>query len=360
MIKLKTDLGYLGKFSDLQKGKVNIQLEKLVRYNNMIHSYRSYIAIRVLEGFNNPEVKENYSYYKRDGEKTKPKNLYMLCDNDNNEYIELNKTLFNFAKWLVDNGLTTEEKIVEADNIEFLKLEKIKQDQEKIMLEEQQKEEELERVREQFEIELEEKINSYNNVEKLELAEKIHLDSYGEFYARSARMMLVLIDNFDKEFYKKKAKSILHLDNKASRKIFEHVTGLKLPNTLNGTMEYLESVTSKDFTDMKEFKARKKQEQKEVKLEKFYIRKGVDGSNLIVAEGEKINHLDLDLYIKHNADGSYSITEATTGVMLIGNDTNKARLLKTLKEKVNADTISIVKENIENVLKKFGEITKAA
>lgn len=356
MLKLKTDLGYLKEFSNLQRGKVNVQLEKLVRYNNTIYSYKEYIAIRVIKGFNTPKIKENYSYYKRDGEKTKPKNLYILCNNSG-QYIKLNKTLFNFAKWLIDNGLTAEEKIVKADNLEFLRLEKIRQEEEKMMLEEQQKENELKRIEEQFKIELEEKIKSYSNIEKLALAEKIHFDLYNEFIPRSARMILVIIDNFDKELYKKKAKSILHLDNRASRKIFEYVTGLKLPKTLKGTMEYLDNITSKDFVDMQEFKPRKKYEQKEVKLEKFYIRKGFDGSNLTVAEGEKFNHLGLDLYIKHDK-GSYSITEASTGVKLIDNDANKSKLLKTLKEKVNNDTIDIIKKNVEILLNKYGELPK--
>lgn len=358
MLKLKTDLGYLKGFSDLQRGKVNIQLDKLVRYSGNIYNYKEYIAIRVIKGFNTPKIKENYSYYKRDGEKTKPKNLYMLCNNSG-QYIELNKTLFNFAKWLIDNGLTAEEKIVKADNLEFLRLEKIKQEQEKIMLEEQQKENELKRIEEQFKIELEEKIKSYSNIEKLALAEKIHFDLYNEFIPRSARMILVIIDNFDKELYKKKAKSILHLDNKASRKIFEYVTGLKLPKTLKGTMEYLDNITSKDFVGIQEFKTRKKYEKQEIKLEKFYVRMGIGGLKLAVAEGEKINHLGLELFIKYSPKG-YSVTEVTTGLQLIGENTNKQELIKTLKNKITSDNINTIKENIKTTIERLGKLPEIA
>jgi len=358
MLKLKTDLGYLKGFSDLQRGKINIQLEKLVRYKNIIHDYKNYIAIRIIEGFNIPKVEENYTYYKKDGEKSKPKTLYMLTHKEGT-YIELNKTLYSFAKWLIENGLITEEKIIEVDNMECLRLEKIKQEEERIRLEEEQKENELKRIKENFETELEEKIKNYNNTDRLALAERIHLDILGEYYTRSARMILVIIENFDNDLYREKAKSILHLDNKASRKIFECVTGITLPKTLKETMNILDNITSKDFADMKEFKSRKKYEKKEINLEKFYVRIGADGTKLAIVEGEKINHLGLGLFINHNTDG-YSITEVTTGLQLIGKDTNKQRLIKSLKERVTEDNIGRIKELIQNTINRLGELPRVS
>lgn len=357
MIKLKSDLGYLEGFTNLQKGRIVKQFEKIVRYNNDLYNYKDYIVIRILEGFNTIKIKENYTYYKRNGEISKPKTLYLLENSSENSYIELNKTLFNFASWLINNNFTTKEKINEIDNITFKKLEQIKIDEERREAEEIAKKNELKKLEENFKKELEQKVIDYNNKEKLELAKNIHINEYGEFYLRSAKLILVLIENLDKKLYKDEIKNMLHLDNKASRKIFECVTGLKLPKTLKGTREFLESITSKNFKGMKEFKARNNNKES-VKLEKFIIRKGFDGSNLEVVEGEKLDYLGFTFYINKDKDDKYSITEKLTGLQIV-DDTNKTRLLKKLKDRININNINMIKNSIEGIVNKYGELPEA-
>lgn len=90
MLKLENSyLGYTDNKTPIQKGRIESVLDKKIRTKqDGIIAKKQLIFNLIIDG-RITEKEENYQYYKRDGELTKPKTVYRLIKD--NIYMELNK-----------------------------------------------------------------------------------------------------------------------------------------------------------------------------------------------------------------------------------------------------------------------------
>lgn len=351
MERIKNTLGYLRQFEGIKKGRIEKTLLKLYNCNGTVVNSYEFIINKVLQGYK-AEIEENYSYYsaKLSGY-TKPKTSYRISKD--NTFNEITKTEYEFAKWIINNNLITLDKIREFELIESERVihenkvqeEKIKQEQEKEIKEKEEQE--------KFNNWLENEWVKYSNIDNLKIAEAIYKDIIGEYIERSSKILLTLIDNFDNYRCKNKLIDWLHTGNKASRKLFYCITGIKLPQTNKDTKLLLLGLTKRDFKNKVEYTARKKTEHKEIDLIKFYKRTK-DG--VVVCEGEEIkNNYGLTLFlIKEN--NQYKIFEKSTGMCLITGTFNKQESLKLLKNKLNDNMLYKLKNEIKRVISAKGEL----
>lgn len=246
ILELKTTLGFTEGMKPMQIARVEEQLDKRVKYNNTIYSMKEYIVIKLSEG-SYPVIMENCWHYKRNGEKSKPETQYRLQTDKKGGtyYFKLNKTQGEFCLYCSEKFKTLDE-VKKKDNEVFSAMEKIRLQQE-----------ETERIKERKEIERIEKRKSFRSwmleeskkipQEQKDIITSIFVKKYGVVNDWNFSLA-VCINNFDDEMCKNEIISRLHNDNKASIKIFECLTGLKLPKGYKKRIEYLENITSKDFT----------------------------------------------------------------------------------------------------------------
>jgi hypothetical protein len=111
MIKLNDSyLGFTNNVKPLQKGKIEKSLDMLVRYNDQVMKEKEYVIGKLLEGYK-PAIEENYSTWSRklDG-MTKPKTRYYM-ENEEGYSTDINKTLYNFVLYVIENNFITVESI---------------------------------------------------------------------------------------------------------------------------------------------------------------------------------------------------------------------------------------------------------
>jgi hypothetical protein len=354
IIKVKNMLGYGKELNEMRKAKLNKTLDKYYRYNgSILHSYE-FIINRILESAR-LEIQENYSYYsaKLEGY-TKPKTLYKLVDEDSS-YSEVSKTEYDFAEWLVNNNIVTPEKIREfeliEDNrskeIERLEAERVEKELQEKLRKEQEEKEFIEWFNNSY-------IN-YDNAERIELAKTIYENEIEQSNIDLCKKVLFLIENIDNKGCRKDLMSRLRNHNPASRKVFYHVTGIRLPQTDKATIELLQNISIKDFKSSIKYNVKVKEEPKE--MIKFYMRTKEE-TKLVEGEDFK-NKFDLQLYLTHDSEKGYLIVEAKTGMTVIGGYNNKAELIKQFKDRVNESLAIRLKEQIEYLVKEKGELPKA-
>ena len=113
-MEVKRFLGFTDGIKEPQKTRTEKVLSKYYSYNGGIYNTVTYLCMKLTEGCT-PGKKENYQYYKRNGELSRPKTVYRLDSPDNITYIELNKIEYNFVCYLLEKGLNTEEAIISYD-----------------------------------------------------------------------------------------------------------------------------------------------------------------------------------------------------------------------------------------------------
>jgi len=80
-MEIKRYLGFTDGIKEPRKTKVENELDRLYRYNGNIYNTTTFLCVKLLEGCY-PDKEENYQYYKRNGELSKPKTLYMYMNPD--------------------------------------------------------------------------------------------------------------------------------------------------------------------------------------------------------------------------------------------------------------------------------------
>ena len=105
MLKIKRYLGYTDGIKEPRKTKVENELSRCYSYKGNIYNVVEFLCTKLLEGCY-LEKEENYTKLKRNGERTKPKTLYMFFDKDERRYFEMNKTQYNFVQYLLNAELT--------------------------------------------------------------------------------------------------------------------------------------------------------------------------------------------------------------------------------------------------------------
>lgn len=363
IIALRTGKDYLG-FTDgikePRKTRVEIILDEQKRYFEDgkaigVFSRKELVLNLLLEG-NQAGKEENYQTYKRDGELTKPKTVYrMYCDE--NSFYYITKTEYDFYNYLAENNLDTAEQInarIEADNeAERIKQEEIKNA--KLKEKEEKIKAQLEKERVQAFINSEmEKVSQ----EDIDFVNQIYIDMYGEALDRTAKRIIVLVNNFDYEKIREEALEVLHNGNSATCKAFEYLTGLKLPRTNKEKGAFIMQLSTKDFQGRKGFKPRKKAEEKELKT--YYIAElntEMDEWEWKEVQAQTYTYKGIELFIMKRGD-RWTISEARTGFLMASGSKSLKIAKNNVKEIFNREGTEkikkIIEKNVEAITEKIG------
>ncbi len=250
-MEIKRFLGFTDNLKEPRKTKVENELRKLYRYNGRVYNAVTFLCMNLLDGCF-PEKEENYQYYKQNGELSKPKTIYKFWDPGRETYTELKKMEYEFLLYLLDSGFNTEKTILDYDKKDVERMESLKraeqEEKERIEEEKHKSEEEREKMKRFIEEEAQ-----HISVEEREIVDTIFLDMYGKENSWNYSLV-ALIHNFDLPYCKSEILDRLHNDNKASIKIFEIITGIKLPKSYKERKEYLNILTTADFNGMFKYK----------------------------------------------------------------------------------------------------------
>lgn len=247
-----TYLGFTDHIREPQKTRTETTLDKPIRHDGHIYNMVTFLVGGLTEG-RKPEKKENVQWYKKNGELCRPRTEYRFLTPDGRQYTEIKKTEFDFCIHCIKNGLTTYDSVDD-----YIKKENDrKAEQMRLRQEEEQRakaralQEETRRL--QTEDVIRQTLENLPNAEK-ELMSRIFENICGSASTAALNYrLLALIHNYDNPLCRADIISRLHNGNRASIKTFEHITGLTLPKTYKERREYLESISSADFTGIREF-----------------------------------------------------------------------------------------------------------
>ena len=201
----------------------------------------------------------------------------------------------------------------------------------------------------------------YKEVEKIpdfqrEIIDSIFFAIYGQENAWNYSLA-VCINNYNNPLCKEEVIARLHNDNKASIKIFECLTGLKLPKGYKERKAYLESISVSDFKEAVDYKPRKKREEKEIQKEEFYINERTpEGQKWTKVIAEPFTKYGVDMFIRYN-NGSFSISLAEAGMKVCDGKTKTEcidKLKKFVDDRGKETFLQIVKDATDRVYKTTG------
>lgn len=347
MLKIKRYLGFTDGIKEPRKTKVENELSHCYSYKGNIYNAVEFLCTKLLEGCY-LEKEENYQYMKRNGEMSKPKTLYMFFDKDVRRYFELNKTQYEFVQYLIDKGLNTEEKILTYDKADTERVEALQKAEEEEKARQEEEKHRREEEKEKFKSWMFSESENIPQFQK-DIIDAIFLAIYGQENSWNYSLA-VCINNYNNPLCKEEVISRLHNDNKASIKIFECLTGLKLPKGYKERVAYLKGITVSDFKEAVDYKPRKKvehTEEKEVQKEEFYILMGDCTWRKVIAE--PITKYGMDMFI-HFENSAWKISHAEVGMSLASGKT-KTECMKKLKELVDIKGIDFLNNRLEEVKK---------
>lgn len=353
-MEVKRYLGFTNEIKEPRKTKVENELSRSYRYNGKIYNAVTFLCVKLLEGCY-PKKEENYQYYKRNGELSKPKTLYKYLNSDKNSYFELNKTQYDFVCYLLENGLYTEEAILAYDKADIKHIEVLKQAEQEEKVRQEAEEHKRSEERERMRRIIAEEAQHILQDEK-EIVDSIFLDVYGKENSWNYSLV-ALIHNFDDPYCKEEIISRLHNDNKASIKIFECITGLKLPKSYKERKVYLESLTPADFKEMTQYRERKRRKEKEVQKEEFYINECTpEGQRWTKIIAEPFTKYGVDMFIRCS-NGRFSISLAKAGLKICDGKTKTEcidKLKKFIEDRGKETFLQMVKDVTERMYKVIG------
>jgi len=340
----ETCFGFTNNMPALARGRTEKLLNKLTRVDGVeVCLEKEFIYNKLKKGYK-PIIKENCIYYsKKIGCYTEPKDEYRLKNEKEGDSYLINKTLYDYAIYLIENDFLNEQK---AEIYIIAEQNKITSNIQK------QKEEKLlkEKEAENFKIWLEDQINQYNNEENLKLAKEIFLQEIGEYSEYQLKKLLVLIDNIDNAKCLMLLKGWLHIGNKTSKKLFYHITGIKLPLTNKETESVLSTIKSSNFKEPVQYIKRKTKVEKDVVTEVFY--KYMGKGEFIEVLGEPVNKYGLNMFIR-KTNKEYVLSEAKSGLMLTTGKTKK-ELFDKLEEQIEKHTLELISKNIDRAIERYG------
>ena len=355
-----TYLGFTDTLTPLQKSKVSSTLDTQIKHNNVIMSKKQFIYLKLNEGYT-PHVEEDVSYYSRKlGDYTKPKSEYRLS-NQEGSYYSITKTEYNFAVHLVQNDFLDEQKVNDFITTEQKHLAKIAQEEFSRKQQEKQHKELLKKQKQEFDSWLSEQAENYSDNTKFDIAKYIFLYYQGDYNELYLCKLLVTIDNIDILACKEKLKSSLYSHNKTSKKMFYHITGIKLPSTDKGTMEILDSLILSSYQGIVPYKKKQSKAnnsnndtQTQIKspiTETFYKSIRKPSPHYEECTGIPLSKYGLDMFITQHSDGTYQLSEAKSGMLMINADTKK-KLMDKLKDIINQHGVEkinrLIQDNIDS------------
>ena len=353
-MEIKRYLGFTDGIKEPRKTKIENELDRLYRYNGNIYNATTFLCVKLLEGCY-PDKEENYQYYKRNGELSKPKTLYMYMNPDGKQYFELNKTQYDFVCYLLENGLNKEEFMLAYDKTDVNRVEALKRAEQEEKARQEAEEQRKAEQKENFKIWMHKEAEKIPDFQK-EIIDSIFFAIYGQQNAWNYSLA-VCINNYNNPLCKEEVIARLHNDNKASIKIFECLTGLKLPKGYKERKTYLESISVFDFKETVDYKPRKKREEKEIQKEEFYINERTpEGQRWTKVIAEPFTKYGVDMFVRYS-NGSFSISLAEAGIKVCDGKT-KTECINNLKKFVDnrgkETFLQMVKDATEKMYKATG------
>lgn len=376
-----TYFGFTNNLKPMQKARAEKTLDKLYRHNNVIMTAKEYIHSKVKENFL-PDYEKDYSYYsRRTKEMTKPRTLYKLQNEENGYFTEVNKTEYEYALHILENGYTDHEtasEYIEKEQQEKAEKERIQALQEQQAREEKQRAEEERRQKEKAE--REEKIRQWKQRGK-QLLETLNndpikevLEQYwqevkelypqqnkDEYFTHFTQVFTEILGNINYCIHYSQA--YIENENKSD----EDVTKASYTIRSNPRMCLEKSLLFKVFnlntsdsnrTITAKIKAiyegREYKESKNTskQLETFYILKV--GQGFEERQGEKHTAEGITFFIhKDEKEGIYKATEASTGLGIGVRETSKREAIKQAKNNIKR-TRDRIESVINRSIEKYG------
>lgn len=351
-------LGFTDQVKPMQAAKQEKSLDMLIRYNDQVMKEKEYVFIRLQEGFK-PAIEENHQHYKRNGELTKPKTLYKL--EKESGYYEVNKTLYNFATYLLENDFLNEVKANEyMINEQKQKEEQARKQAEQEAKERQEREEKARIQREKEDAERKIKIDNWtkkgntlltDEVEKM--IKKTIQDHFSKFEVSATdEEKEFFVNDFMKTMPQKLGNPVFlksnieyYLEKEEEDKDYFH------PMNIEGEIfiklfhidktDHIRTIGAKINAayENKEYK------KNEVKTHDFYIL-NKETKQFELKQGEKKVFNGLVCFISQNESNYWVITEARTG-MAVNGSSNKEEAIQRAKQAIDGQ-----RESIEVIVKK--------
>jgi hypothetical protein len=256
----------------------------------------------------------------------------------------ISKTGYDFARWLISEGLTTFDAVQERIEAEKAEKERLSREAAQTALEQQRVAEAEEAAESEYKVWLNEAVRHYGGIgtpegAKILILRDVFLDVIGEYHERAVSL-LVLIDNIDNPRCRKDLISRLNNGNVASIKTFEHITGIKLAKTAKARSAQLETIAKIDYAEPKQYKPRKATVEADYNSVFYRKNRGGDGKSIefVEARGRLWKYGGYDFFIVADEQGkmTYSITEGKTGLIVARGATLKDAQ-DTVRELVNRE-----------------------
>lgn len=343
-MEIKNYLGFTDNMSAMQKARTEKTLKKRYRYdgtlNGRVMSRREFIITMALNPANSVK-EEDCVHYTGKNFDSKVKHQY-FCSMENNLAYVITKTEFDFFNYLRDNNLNTEKTMIAYEKAEEAK----KQEEEE---KEKQKQFEATELLNKIQREREEALEKATQTEisdaDKKLVEDVYMYYFGVVAPRKGYEIVNLVYNFDNKYCKEEAIDRLRYNNnKASIKIFECLTGLKLPKTEKERVPFLKKLTMSDFKGKKEFKQPKKYGDEE-----FYIQ-AISSENPFRTwcrvSGTSYRKYDVDMFLRRE-NGNYILSTADSGLRITTAKTKKD-CIENLDKFVKQYTLEKFKEMVSS------------
>lgn len=337
-----TYFGFTNNLKPLQRGKAEKSLDMLVRYKDKVMTEKEFVLLKLKENYT-PSYEENFQYYKRNGELSKPKTLYKL--EKDNGYQEINKTLYNYAKYLLENKFTNEQIAAEyiqkeldqqAEQLRLEQEEKERQRMERQKAEEERKQKHAEKRKQWHDEGL--KLMNDSIKEAISNAVNEHWEQIKQVYPNTEKEILSndIVNRFteqlgNQEYIKGNVSYLFHDDinkNNLSNKIYKSIYK-DIFNATDSDSKQTLTAKVKAFYNGKEYKGGNYNPKEQ---EDFYILNR--NKQFELKQGEKIKINGLTCFIYKNEKELYVITESRTGLSLGSPRTTKKDALEYAKQGV--------------------------
>ena len=354
-MKTNSFYGFTDSIKQPRKAKVENTLNNLVRDNtNTVYRYADFIVNKIFEGFNIPSIHTithgmiNTRYGREYGELATPKIEYRIGNNENRCYT-WNKTYFDFTIYIIENFKTLDD-VQSFINTESDRIKAEQEAEEKRIEEEKADKEAKEQAKKEFKEWLSIEIEKLVDTDIHKLCAEVFTSIYPDCnYPLTNLSVIVYADNIENPLCRDGLISMLHNNNKASIKVFEVYTGVKLAKNHKERITQLETITKNDYKGIQEFKPRKKSEHTEKELETYYRR---IGNEYVKAYGESIKIDGITFYIGKNDKGMYSVTESTTGILCSSDFKTSKTAAKILIKEIMQKQGDFIKNNINGAINK--------
>lgn len=266
------------------------------------------------------------------------KREYRIYDTENT-YSIITKIEYDFAEYIKKYHTSIKE-ILEYLEFETAIKKAQKQEAER---EEQRKREEAERA-EREEAEKREWLRKstleYSDQNRIDLVKSCYKELYNlDKLPLEAYEIIILIENIADPFCKANLIDRLHSSNKASRRIFEEITGQKLPQSNKDMAEFINSYKSDNNINV---------------TDTYYIRWSEKGKlSFKPVEGEYFTRYGLEMFIHVVKNGEIGISFIRSGCQIVcGKD--KETALSYFDDLVNAKNAEAMKHHDNILADKYG------